>query len=231
MGFPISLVAAWLLAALGAARWDESHTRSALCFQAITWFFSEMLSVRQGCLSGLRIALGRSQASVHMLSPGLGVCLGNLVRPGLWNDWRELWSPRQCVRPWGALLGTECLRYHLQGGFWGSSRCLSTRLTLCLPRYMEFFPIPSNTTSDFYFEKSANYFDSEVAPRRAAALLSKAKVITILINPADRAYSWYQVSCPPLPVPTVGSPVGWWPRGFCQLGLGGGMALGAEFSG
>lgn len=61
-------------------------------------------------------------------------------------------------------------------------------------RYMEFFPIPSNTTSDFYFEKSANYFDSEVAPRRAAALLPKAKVLTILINPADRAYSWYQVS-------------------------------------
>ncbi|ETE71310.1 Bifunctional heparan sulfate N-deacetylase/N-sulfotransferase 1, partial [Ophiophagus hannah] len=58
--------------------------------------------------------------------------------------------------------------------------------------YMEFFPIPSNTTSDFYFEKSANYFDSEVTPRRAAALLSKAKIITILINPADRAYSWYQ---------------------------------------
>lgn len=61
---------------------------------------------------------------------------------------------------------------------------------------MEFFPIPSNTTSDFYFEKSANYFDSEVAPRRAAALLPKAKVLTILINPADRAYSWYQVSGP-----------------------------------
>lgn len=59
---------------------------------------------------------------------------------------------------------------------------------------MEFFPIPSNTTSDFYFEKSANYFDSEVAPRRAAALLPKAKILTILIDPADRAYSWYQVS-------------------------------------
>lgn len=58
--------------------------------------------------------------------------------------------------------------------------------------YMDFFPIPSNTTSDFYFEKSANYFDSDVAPRRAAALLPKAKVLTILINPADRAYSWYQ---------------------------------------
>uniref|UniRef100_A0A8D1IQI7 Bifunctional heparan sulfate N-deacetylase/N-sulfotransferase 1 n=1 Tax=Sus scrofa TaxID=9823 RepID=A0A8D1IQI7_PIG len=59
--------------------------------------------------------------------------------------------------------------------------------------YMDFFPIPSNTTSDFYFEKSANYFDSDVAPRRAAALLPKAKVLTILINPADRAYSWYQI--------------------------------------
>uniref|UniRef100_A0AAY4BJQ7 Bifunctional heparan sulfate N-deacetylase/N-sulfotransferase 1 n=1 Tax=Denticeps clupeoides TaxID=299321 RepID=A0AAY4BJQ7_9TELE len=58
--------------------------------------------------------------------------------------------------------------------------------------YMEYFPLPSNTSSDFYFEKSANYFDSEVAPRRAAALLPKAKIITILINPADRAYSWYQ---------------------------------------
>ncbi|XP_048850864.1 bifunctional heparan sulfate N-deacetylase/N-sulfotransferase 1-like [Brienomyrus brachyistius] len=58
--------------------------------------------------------------------------------------------------------------------------------------YMEHFPLPSNTSSDFYFEKSANYFDSEVTPRRAAALLPKAKIITILISPADRAYSWYQ---------------------------------------
>lgn len=60
-------------------------------------------------------------------------------------------------------------------------------------RYMEYFPLPSNTSSDYYFEKSANYFDSEVAALRAAALLPKAKIITILINPADRAYSWYQV--------------------------------------
>lgn len=63
---------------------------------------------------------------------------------------------------------------------------------------MEFFPIPSNTTSDLYFEKSANYFDSEVVPRRVAALLPKAKLVTILINPADRAYSWYQVMCLPV---------------------------------
>uniref|UniRef100_A0A8C7VU45 Bifunctional heparan sulfate N-deacetylase/N-sulfotransferase 1 n=1 Tax=Oncorhynchus mykiss TaxID=8022 RepID=A0A8C7VU45_ONCMY len=58
--------------------------------------------------------------------------------------------------------------------------------------YMEYFPLPSNTSSDYYFEKSANYFDSEVAAERAAALLPKSKIITILINPADRAYSWYQ---------------------------------------
>ncbi|XP_069754105.1 bifunctional heparan sulfate N-deacetylase/N-sulfotransferase 1b isoform X2 [Narcine bancroftii] len=58
--------------------------------------------------------------------------------------------------------------------------------------YMDYFPIPSNTSSDFFFEKSANYFDSEVAPRRAAALLPRVKIISILISPADRAYSWYQ---------------------------------------
>uniref|UniRef100_UPI00398E9AF3 bifunctional heparan sulfate N-deacetylase/N-sulfotransferase 4-like isoform X2 n=1 Tax=Pristiophorus japonicus TaxID=55135 RepID=UPI00398E9AF3 len=58
--------------------------------------------------------------------------------------------------------------------------------------YMNFFPIPSNVTTDFLFEKSANYFHSEEAPKRAAALLPKVKIITILINPSDRAYSWYQ---------------------------------------
>ncbi|KAL4640369.1 bifunctional heparan sulfate N-deacetylase/N-sulfotransferase 4-like [Arapaima gigas] len=58
--------------------------------------------------------------------------------------------------------------------------------------YMDFFPIPSNVTTDFLFEKSANYFPSEDSPKRAAALLPKAKIITLLINPSDRAYSWYQ---------------------------------------
>lgn len=62
----------------------------------------------------------------------------------------------------------------------------------CL-RYMDFFPVPSNVSTDFLFEKSANYFPSEETPRRAAALLPKAKLITLLINPSDRAYSWYQV--------------------------------------
>ncbi|KAM4706672.1 bifunctional heparan sulfate N-deacetylase/N-sulfotransferase 4-like isoform 1-T1 [Discoglossus pictus] len=58
--------------------------------------------------------------------------------------------------------------------------------------YMDCFPYPSNITSDFLFEKSANYFHSEEVPRRVAALLPKAKIITIIIDPSDRAYSWYQ---------------------------------------
>ncbi|NXW34562.1 NDST3 sulfotransferase, partial [Phaetusa simplex] len=62
----------------------------------------------------------------------------------------------------------------------------------CFPRYMDFFPTPSNVTTDFLFEKSANYFHSEEAPKRAASLIPKAKIITILIDPSDRAYSWYQ---------------------------------------
>ncbi|KAM6345884.1 bifunctional heparan sulfate N-deacetylase/N-sulfotransferase 4 [Podargus strigoides] len=58
--------------------------------------------------------------------------------------------------------------------------------------YMDFFPTPSNSTTDLLFEKSANYFHSEEAPKRAASLIPKAKIITILIDPSDRAYSWYQ---------------------------------------
>nr|KAF6481204.1 N-deacetylase and N-sulfotransferase 4 [Molossus molossus] len=58
--------------------------------------------------------------------------------------------------------------------------------------YMDFFPTPSNVSGDFLFEKSANYFHSEEAPRRAASLVPKAKIIAILIDPSDRAYSWYQ---------------------------------------
>ena len=58
---------------------------------------------------------------------------------------------------------------------------------------MEFFPLPTNFTSDFMFEKSANYFDNEKVPMRVHSLLPKAKIICILIDPAKRAYSWYQV--------------------------------------
>ena len=32
--------------------------------------------------------------------------------------------------------------------------------------YMNFFPVPKNSTSKFLFEKSATYFDGELVPRR-----------------------------------------------------------------
>uniref|UniRef100_A0A8C1Y6E0 Bifunctional heparan sulfate N-deacetylase/N-sulfotransferase 1 n=1 Tax=Cyprinus carpio TaxID=7962 RepID=A0A8C1Y6E0_CYPCA len=59
--------------------------------------------------------------------------------------------------------------------------------------YMEYFPLPSNSSSDYYFEKSASYFDSDVAAVRAAALLPRAKIITVLSDPVHRAYACYQI--------------------------------------
>jgi len=69
--------------------------------------------------------------------------------------------------------------------------------------YMDFFPSETlpNTSSPmptqlgsprFMFEKSATYFDGEAVPKRTHALLPHAKIVTILISPAKRAYSWYQ---------------------------------------
>ncbi|XP_074649508.1 bifunctional heparan sulfate N-deacetylase/N-sulfotransferase-like [Tubulanus polymorphus] len=58
--------------------------------------------------------------------------------------------------------------------------------------YMKFFPIPSNSSKVMMFEKSASYFDIEMVPSRAFALLHHAKIICILISPSKRAYSWYQ---------------------------------------
>ncbi|XP_067046227.1 bifunctional heparan sulfate N-deacetylase/N-sulfotransferase-like isoform X2 [Acropora muricata] len=58
--------------------------------------------------------------------------------------------------------------------------------------YMDFFRDLSNSTNTIQFEKSANYFDSNVTPLRVHALLPNTKIIAILIDPAKRAYSWYQ---------------------------------------
>ena len=74
---------------------------------------------------------------------------------------------------------------------------------------MEFFPLPKNSTSNYLFEKSANYFDNELVPVRAHALLPRAKIICILLSPAKRAYSWYQVrlvhlDCPVFNTVTLG---------------------------
>lgn len=58
--------------------------------------------------------------------------------------------------------------------------------------YMSFFPVPKNSTDKYLFEKSATYFDGELVPMRSYALLPNAKLVTILISPIKRAYSWYQ---------------------------------------
>ncbi|XP_035228174.1 bifunctional heparan sulfate N-deacetylase/N-sulfotransferase-like [Stegodyphus dumicola] len=58
--------------------------------------------------------------------------------------------------------------------------------------YMNFFPVPKNSTDKYLFEKSATYFDGDLVPMRAHAMLTAAKLITILRSPIKRAYSWYQ---------------------------------------
>ncbi|KAL0840189.1 hypothetical protein ABMA28_015479 [Loxostege sticticalis] len=58
--------------------------------------------------------------------------------------------------------------------------------------YLNFFPPSLSNSSQVTFEKSATYFDGDLVPRRAHALLPNAKIIAILISPSKRAYSWYQ---------------------------------------
>ncbi|XP_068141948.1 bifunctional heparan sulfate N-deacetylase/N-sulfotransferase [Drosophila tropicalis] len=53
-------------------------------------------------------------------------------------------------------------------------------------------PTATQSSPRYMFEKSATYFDGEAVPKRAHTLLPHAKIVTILISPAKRAYSWYQ---------------------------------------
>uniref|UniRef100_A0A914HA25 [heparan sulfate]-glucosamine N-sulfotransferase n=1 Tax=Globodera rostochiensis TaxID=31243 RepID=A0A914HA25_GLORO len=57
--------------------------------------------------------------------------------------------------------------------------------------YAEQFANASSTIS-VLFEKSANYFDNPKVPGAVHALLPNAKLIVILSDPAQRAYSWFQ---------------------------------------
>ncbi|KAF1758713.1 hypothetical protein GCK72_015173 [Caenorhabditis remanei] len=54
--------------------------------------------------------------------------------------------------------------------------------------YMSNFP----NESTVIYEKSATYFDNPSAPKQAASLIPHAKLVVILQNPAQRAYSWFQ---------------------------------------
>ncbi|XP_076066452.1 N-deacetylase and N-sulfotransferase sfl [Oratosquilla oratoria] len=57
--------------------------------------------------------------------------------------------------------------------------------------YMKFFPLSQNSSSKYLFEKSATYFDGELVPRRVKGLLPSSRLVTIIIPPSKRAYSWY----------------------------------------
>ena len=65
-------------------------------------------------------------------------------------------------------------------------------LILLFVRYMDFFPTPKDGT--VLFEKSAGYFDSSATRLRLSSLIPDVLIVIVLIDPADRAYSWYQVS-------------------------------------
>lgn len=59
--------------------------------------------------------------------------------------------------------------------------------------YMDFFSSPNEEGNErLFYEKSANYFSSNVTPHRMRALLPHSHIIILLIDPAKRAYSWYQ---------------------------------------
>lgn len=58
-------------------------------------------------------------------------------------------------------------------------------------RYMSFFN--TSKASRIIFEKSATYFDDQDTPRLASMLTPDAKIIIILLDPVERAQSWYYV--------------------------------------
>jgi hypothetical protein len=59
--------------------------------------------------------------------------------------------------------------------------------------YLNSFDSPTNLNI-INFEKSANYFTEPKAALRIKTLLKNVKIIYILIDPIQRAYSWYQVA-------------------------------------
>ncbi|XP_018649753.1 putative heparan sulfate n-deacetylase/n-sulfotransferase [Schistosoma mansoni] len=52
--------------------------------------------------------------------------------------------------------------------------------------------LKSYAAEQIRFEKSATYFDNPKSPARIQALMPEVKLIVLLRNPIERAYSWYQ---------------------------------------
>ena len=56
--------------------------------------------------------------------------------------------------------------------------------------YKRQFPIMARS-NQINFEKSASYYDKYKVPARIISLLPRAKIVMILRDPINRAYSWY----------------------------------------
>lgn len=70
----------------------------------------------------------------------------------------------------------------------------STQYHRGLDWYLSLFDNSSSLPNTILFEKSANYFSHSKAPIRIRSLFKdNVKLIILTIDPALRAYSWYQV--------------------------------------
>lgn len=59
-------------------------------------------------------------------------------------------------------------------------------------KFLQRIPPETKQGPPYFFEKSSTYFDGDLVPMRAHALLPHAKLVVILLSPLKRAYSWYQ---------------------------------------
>ena len=57
--------------------------------------------------------------------------------------------------------------------------------------YLDLFPDRPSDKNTLIFEKSATYFTSSPTIPRIKALLPKIKIVSVLLEPGARAYSWY----------------------------------------
>jgi hypothetical protein len=58
---------------------------------------------------------------------------------------------------------------------------------------MEWYRRLFNESTKIILEKSANYFDNPNTPEAIYSVIPNAKIIILMIDPVERAYSWYQV--------------------------------------
>jgi hypothetical protein len=61
--------------------------------------------------------------------------------------------------------------------------------------YKAFFPLKAQTANKIVGESSPDYIDNPYVPERLAKMYPNIKLIFIFRNPAERAYSHYQMTC------------------------------------